>query len=50
MEATLLYQTFVFYREFAMVFGKKWVKILIVLSFQLKFDDGTVTLSLIALS
>ena len=33
-----------------MIFGQKWVKILIVPSFQLKFDDVTVMLSLIVLS
>ena len=33
-----------------MTFGQKWVKILIIPSFQLKFDDITVTLSLIVLS
>ena len=33
-----------------MIFGQKWVKILIIPSFQLKFDDVTVTLSFIVLS
>ena len=33
-----------------MVFGKKLVKIIIAPLFQLKFDDVTVTLSLIVLS
>ena len=33
-----------------MLFGQKWGKILIVPSFQLKFDDVTVTLSLNVLS
>ena len=33
-----------------MAFGQKWVKILIILLFRLKFDDVTVTLSLIVLS
>ena len=33
-----------------MIFGQKWVKTLIVPSFQLKFDDVTVMLSLIVLS
>ena len=33
-----------------MIFGQKWVKILIVPLFWLKFDDVTVTLSLIVLS
>ena len=32
-----------------MVFGQKWVKILIVPLFQLKFNDVTMTLSLIVL-
>ena len=50
IEAILLYQLFVIYWYFTMAFGKKWVKILIVRSFRLKFDDLTVTLSLIVLS
>ena len=33
-----------------MIFGQKWVKILIVPWFRLTFDDVTVTLSLIVLS
>ena len=33
-----------------MIMAKKWVKIFIVPSFQLKFDDVTVTLSVIVLS
>ena len=33
-----------------MIFGQKWVKILIILSFRIKFDDATVTLSVIVLS
>ena len=33
-----------------MIFGQKWVKILIVPSFRLKFDDVIVMLSLIVLS
>ena len=33
-----------------MIFGQKWVKILIVPSIRLKFDDVTMTLSLIVLS
>ena len=33
-----------------MVFGQKWVKILIVPLFRLKFDGVTATLSLIVLS
>ena len=33
-----------------MIFGQKWVKILIVPLFRLKFDDVTVKLSLIVLS
>ena len=46
-EATLLYQIFVFCCQFTMIFGQKWVKILIVPLFQLRFDDVTVTLSFI---
>ena len=46
IEATLLYQIFVFYRKFTMLF---WHKIFFVSSFLLKFGDVTVTLFLIIL-
>ena len=49
IEATLLYEIFVFCLQFTMVFGQKLDQNLIVPSFRLKFDDVTVTLSLIAL-
>ena len=50
MGATLLYQIYVFYCQFTMIFGQKWIKMLIVPSFSLTFDDVTVTLSFIVLS
>ena len=50
IRTALLYQTFVCFWQFIMIFGHKMGEIIIVPSFQLKLDDVTVTLSLIVLS
>ena len=50
IEATLLYQICLFLSIYYDFWPKKWVKILNVWSFWLKFDDVTVTLFLTVLS
>ena len=50
IEATFLYQMLSSIGNLLWFSAKNWVKILIVPTFQLKFDDVNVTLSLIVLS